>query len=178
MARTACRYGWKGILCVVLALGCSKTVKSPPVDQDAAVREQFAELQSALKNRDTDKLWTLLDDKSKAQAERAAKDIQTAHDKATPEDKAKHENALGLTTTEFARLTGKGYLKTKRFQKKYDELPESKIDRVVVQGDSATVYYLEPDGDKEKAILVRQDGRWKVWLTMPKAGAGGNDTAP
>jgi hypothetical protein len=133
------------------------------------VREQFAELQSALKNRDTDKLWTLLDSKSQADAERAAKDIQTAHDKATAEEKAKQENMLGLTATELAGLTGKGFLKTKRFQKKYDELPDSKIERVVVQGDSATVYYLEPDGDKEKAILVRQDGRWKVWLTIPRA---------
>ena len=48
-------------------------------------------------------------------------------------------------------------------------MPDSKIDSIVIQGDSATVYYLEPGGDKEKAILVRQDGRWKVWLTMPRA---------
>jgi hypothetical protein len=154
---------------VALVLGCSKAPDSPPADQEAAVREQFAELQSAFKNRDTEKLWTLLDSKSQAEAERAAKDIQAAYDKATAEEKAKQEDVLGLTATEMAGLTGKGFLQTKRFRKRYDELPDSKIDRVVVQGDSATVYYLEPDGDKEKAILVRQDGRWKVWLTMPRA---------
>jgi hypothetical protein len=153
---------------VSLFLGCSKAPDSSPADQEAAVGEQFAQLQSALKNRDTDKLWTLLDSKSQAQAERAAKDIQTAHNKATAEEKAKQEDVLGMSATELAGLTGKGFLKTKRFQKKYDEMPDSKIDRVIVQDDSATVYYLERDGDKEKAILVRQDGRWKVWLTMPR----------
>ena len=132
------------------------------------MREQFAELQSALKNRDTDKLWTLLDSKSRADAERAAKDIQTAHAKATTEEKTRQEEALGLTAAELAGLTGKGFLKTKRFQKKYHELPDGKIEKIVIQGDSATVYYIEADGDKEKAILVRQDGRWKVWLTMPR----------
>jgi hypothetical protein len=170
MSQKACRCGWTSILCVAVVLGCSKGPDSPPADQEAAVREQFAELQSALKNGDTDKLWTLLDSKSRAEAERAAKDIQTAHDKATAEEKAKQEDVLGLAATELAELTGKGFLKTKRFRKKYDELPDSKIDKVVVQGDSAIVYYLEPDGDKEKAILVRQDGRWKVWLMMPRVG--------
>jgi hypothetical protein len=153
----------------MVALGCSKAADRPRTDDDAAVREQFAELQSALKNRDTDKLWTSLDSKSQAEAGRAAKDIQAAHDKATAEEKAKQEDVLGLTATEVAGLTGKGFLKTKRFQNKYEELPDSEIDRVVVEGDSATVYYLEPDGDKEKAVLVRQGGRWKVWLTMPRA---------
>jgi hypothetical protein len=169
MGQKACRCGWTSVVYAALVLGCAKPPDSPPADQEAAVREQFAELQSALKNRDANKLWTLLDSKSQAEAERAAKDIQTAHEKATAEEKAKQEAVLGLTATEVAGLTGKGFLKTKRFQKKYDEVPDSTIERVVVQGDSATVYYLEPDGDTEKAILVRQDGRWKVWLTMPKA---------
>jgi hypothetical protein len=169
MGQKACRYGWTGILCVAFVLGCSKAPDSPAANQEAAVREQFAQLQAALKNRDTDKLWTLLDSKSQAEAERAAKDIQTTHHKASAEEQAKQTDVLGLTATEVAGLTGKGFLKTKRFQKKYEELPESKIDRVVVEADSATVYYLEPDGDKEKAILIRQDGRWKLWLTMPRA---------
>jgi hypothetical protein len=31
------------------------------------------------------------------------------------------------------------------------------------------VAYTEPDGDKEKLSLARQDGQWKVSLPMPKA---------
>jgi hypothetical protein len=41
---------------------------------------------------------------------------------------------------------------------------------VDVQGDNATLHYLEPDGDKEKLIFLREAGQWKVWLTMPRAG--------
>jgi hypothetical protein len=109
-----------------------------------------------------------LDAKSQADAERAAKDIQTAYNQAGDEEKAKQEEMLGLSGTELAGLDGQGFLKTKRFQKKYHEVPDGKIDKVVIQRESATIYFLEPDGDKEKAILVRQDGQWKVWLTMPK----------
>jgi hypothetical protein len=156
-------------LVLALAGGCStKPTDRPVPDDEGAVRERFAELQSAIKNHDADTLWALLDSKSRADAERAAKATQTAHAKASAEEKAKQEEGLGLTGTEVAGLTGVGFLKTKRFQNKYHELPDSKLEKVAVQGDNATVHYLEPDGDKEKLILVRQDGQWKVWLAMPK----------
>jgi hypothetical protein len=112
-----------------------------------------------------------LDSRSQAEAEQAAKSIQTAYAKAGAEEKAKQEEALGLTAGELSGLTGKGFLKTKRFPGKYRELPESTIEKVTVEGDNATVHYLEPDGDKEKLILVRQEGQWKVWLAMPKVGS-------
>jgi hypothetical protein len=154
---------------VVFASGCSSKPAGPPAaDEEGTVRERFAELQSAIKDRDADKLWLLIDNRSQSDAERAAKAIQDAYAKAAPEEKAKQEEALGLPGAELARLTGKSYLKTKRFHGKYHEVPEGKIDKVVIQGESATVYFLEPDGDKEKAIFVRQDGQWKTWLTMPK----------
>jgi hypothetical protein len=132
------------------------------------VRRTFAELQSAIKNHDADKLWGLMDSMSRAEAEKIAKDIQAAHAKASAEEKIEQEEALGLTGTELAGLTGLGFLKTKRFQNKYHELPDSQIEKVAIQGDNATVHYLEPDGDHEKMILVRQDGQWKVWLALPK----------
>jgi hypothetical protein len=154
---------------MALAGGCSTKPTDRPVrDEEGAVREKFVEVQSAIKNHDADKLWSLLNSKSQADAERAAKAIQTAHTKASAEEKAKQEEALGLTGTEVAGLTGAGFLRTKRFQKKYHELPDSKIENVAVEGDNATVHYLEPDGDKEKLIFVRQDGQWKAWLAMPK----------
>jgi hypothetical protein len=160
---------WTNFLLVAGALGCSsRPINNPAADEERAVREKFGELQSAMKSGDADKLWAVLDARSRADAERAAKEIQTAHAQASAEEKAKLEQALGLNGTELLRLTGIGFLKTKRFQQKYQELPDSKIDKVVVQGDSATIHYLEPDGDKEKAILVRQGGKWKAWLTMPR----------
>jgi hypothetical protein len=156
---------------MAFALGCSsKPTNNPDAGDESAVREKFAELQSAIKGRDADKLWALLDARSRADAERAAKGIQTAHAQASAEEKAKQEEVLGLSATELTGLTGIGFLKSKRFQGKYHELPDSQIEKVIVQGDSATIHYLEPDGDKEKAILVWQEGQWKVWLTMPKVG--------
>lgn len=137
-------------------------------DAEADVRAKFGELQSAVKKNDTDKIWALLSDKSKATAEKTVKDIQAAHAKAGAKDKGDIEAALGLSAAEIAKLTAQGYLKTKRFRTKYDELPESKIEKVVVQKEDATVHFLEPDGDKERLIYLRQDGQWKAWLGIPK----------
>jgi hypothetical protein len=162
-------------LLLMFALGCTSQPAARPVDQppsadeEKAVRAQFVALQSAIEKQDADKVWTLLDAKSHADAERIAAAIQTAHAKASDAEKAKQEEALGLTGGEIAKLTGTGYLKSKRFQKKYHELPESKIEKVVVQGENATVHYVEPDDDHEKLIFIRRDGRWKAWLAMPKA---------
>jgi hypothetical protein len=165
------RFTWVGFLFVAFGGGCStKPADRPADDDERVVRRTFAELQSAIKNHDADKLWGLMDSKSRAEAEKTAKDIQAARAKASAEEKAKQEEALGLTETELAELTGRGILKSKRFQNKYHELPESQIEKVAVQADNATVHYLEPDGDHEKMILVRQEGQWKVWLAMPRFG--------
>jgi hypothetical protein len=137
-------------------------------DAEAMVRAKFKAMQSAVKSRDVEKIWAMLNDKSKATAEKFVKDVQTAHAKAGAKDKTEMEDALGLNGVEIAKLTAIGYLKTKRFQQKYDEMPESKVEKVVVQGDNATVHFLEPDGEKEKLIFVRQDGQWKAWLGIPK----------
>jgi hypothetical protein len=169
MSVRVCLLSWASLLCMSVLVGCAtKSNEQPVANEQGAVREKFAELQSVIKDGDTEKLWALLDARSRADAEKAAKDIQTAYIQAGAEEKAKQEETLGLKGAELAELNGKGFLKTKRFQKKYDEVPEGKIEDVVIQGDSATIHFLESDGDKEKAILVRQDGQWKVWLIMPK----------
>ena len=157
-------------LCVVIAFGCSKTTDVGSVSQEGPVRETFASLQKALKDRDADKLWMLLDRESRADAERAARAVQAAYAKADAQGKSEQEKALGLTGAELAGLTAVGFLKTKRFHGKYEELSESKIDKVALQKNGATVAYTEPDGDKEKLSLVREDGQWKVSLPMPTAG--------
>lgn len=132
------------------------------------VRQVFLDFQSALKARDPDKVWALLDADSQAEAERAAQAIQAAYAKATAAEKAEMEKALGLDGKELAALKGPGFLKSKRFHGKYDEVPESKLEKVTVQGDAASVNYTEPDGDKEKFSLVRQEGHWKLSIPMPK----------
>jgi vancomycin permeability regulator SanA len=154
---------WPVLLLAIL--GCTPSAN----EAEAAARETFAALQTALKAKDAEKVWDLLDGDSQADAEREAKAVREAYTKASTEEKAEQEKQLSLPGTELAALTGKGYLKTKRFLSKYEEIPESKIDKVTVQGDKATINYTEPDEEKEKLTLVRQDNKWKVSLSMPKA---------
>jgi hypothetical protein len=157
-------------LLLTVGLGCSNSAAppAPATADDAPVREQFKVLQATIKEGDPDRIWPLLTDRSQADAERIARDVRTAYSQAGAEDRAAREKALGLSAAELAELTGQIYLKSKRFRKRYGELPESKIEQIQMQGDHATVRFLEPDGDKEKAIFVRQDGQWKVWLKIPK----------
>jgi hypothetical protein len=162
------RGSYVAALLAAFALGCSKASETSTATKETPVREVVAELQAALKARDDAKVWKLLDGDSQADADRVAKTIQGDYVKASAETKAEQEKALGLSAAELTSLTGIGFLKTKRFRGKYDELPDSKIDAVTVQGDKATVAYTEPDGDKEKLTLVRQENRWKVSLPMPK----------
>jgi hypothetical protein len=156
------------IILLSLTVGCSGDRQTPQSKGEDPIRETFLALQVALKAQDAEKLWALLDNESQADAERAAQNIKAAYEKAGPDEKAQQEKALGLTGAELSLLSGRGFLKTKRFYGKFDELPDSKLEKVTVQGDSATVAYTEADGDKQKLALIRQDGQWKVTLPMPK----------
>jgi hypothetical protein len=162
--------GWLAWLAggLVLAFGCASWTERPAAGDEGPVREAFVALQAALRARDAEKVWQLLDADSQADAERMAKAIRAAYAKANPEGKAEQEKALGLSGTELAALGGPGFLKTHRFLGRYDEIPDGKIEKITVQGDRAIVNYVEPDGDKEKLNLVKQDGQWKVSVPMPK----------
>ena len=79
------------ILLGSLTAGCNK----PPSASTAAAkgeeepaRQTFVALQAALKAKDADQLWAMLDTESQADAERAAKAVQEAYTKATPDAKA------------------------------------------------------------------------------------------
>lgn len=161
------------LLAVGFLAGCSNSSTAPSPssssNEEDAVRQVFTSFQEALKAKDAEKVWALLDDESREEAERAAQTIRDAYAKATPAEKADLEKGLGLPAADLAGVKGQGFLKTKRFQGKYDEVAESKVEKVTVQGDKATVNYVEPDGDKEKFNLVRQGGQWKLSVPMPKA---------
>jgi hypothetical protein len=173
---------WSRSICLLLlavAGGCySKQTDGSATDDENAVRGKFTELQAAVKQQDADKIWALLDSKSRVDAEKKAKAVQAAHAKARDQDKAALEEVLGLSGKAIADLTPVAYLKTKRFQQKYHEFPDSKIEKVVIQGDNAAVHFLEPDGDKEKLIFVRQEGQWKAWLALPKVGPPAKAVVP
>src|SRR5262249_20249012 len=137
---------------------------------DQKVRAVFQSLQKALKAGDAATIWKLLDTESQEAAARNAKPLQGAYAKANANKKAQMEKALGVSGGELAKLTGEGFLKTKRFLGKYNEVPGSKIDRVVVEGDRATLHYIEEDGDKESFRLARQGKEWKLAVPIPAGG--------
>jgi hypothetical protein len=162
------------LLILALAVGCSNpttpTTKTPTQatgGDEAQVKAAFAAVTGALKAHDAEKLWPLLDSDTQADAERAAKAWKEAYAKA---DADKLKKDLGITSDELAKLTGQGFLKTEPFKddKRLEELAEhKKIEQVKVDGNQATVEYIEPDDDKETLKFSRQDGQWKVRLKMP-----------
>src|SRR5579871_1300294 len=150
---------WRTILVASVAILLPTICRAADEDQ---VRQAFQGFQAAVKTRDADKLWDLLDKQNRAAVDAAAKEIQTSYQKANDTAKLKLEKALGLTREELAGLTGKLFLKSNKYFGKYHEVPTSKIEKVTVQGDKATVSYTEEDGDKVKLEFAREDGKWKA----------------
>jgi hypothetical protein len=182
--RHVARWGGVVVLLAVLAAGCSTqsgttkdkakvgSLESP----EEQVKAKFNTFQQAFRvllkepNEDNARLvWDLLHTDSQLDADRAAKTIREEFKKADATEKATQEKALGLTAAELDNLSGLSFLRSKRFLGKYDEIPDSKLDKVTVRGDEASVVYIEPDNDQVTLRLARQDGQWKVLLPVPAA---------
>jgi hypothetical protein len=153
---------------ILIVLGAFLVRETRSAQVESGVKEEFANLQAALKAKDAPKIWDLLDSATQADATRTAKIVKAAFKKASAKGKAKQQETLGLAADELGKLDGQSLLKTKPFLAKYDEIPTSKITFVTVQEDSAVLNYLEADGDKEKLNYSRQGGKWKVALPMPQ----------
>jgi hypothetical protein len=155
------------VLAVIAGALLAQDIRSAQGKAEDEVKQAFVALQGAIKAKDAAKIWDLLDTDTRLDAEKAAKKVKGVYKKANDKEKADHEKNLGITPDEFAKLDGQLLLKTKRFLGKYDEIPDSKITGITVKGDSATLNYLEPDGDKEKLDYTRQAGKWKVAMPLP-----------
>jgi hypothetical protein len=138
-------------------------------DPKAEIAQAFTALQAAIKNKDADKIWDLLAKESQDDAEREAKIVKNAFNKANDKEKAEYEEKLKLTRKELTDIAGKLYVKSRRFYGKYHEIPDSKIEKITVTGDSGTVKYIEDDGDKVTQEVVREQGKWKFVMAIPKA---------
>jgi hypothetical protein len=169
MARET-RSSWCPVVGLAIMTGVllARDTQSAQSKVEDDVKEAFGKLQNSIKAKDAAKTWDLLDRATQADAERTAKIVKSAYKKASNKAKAKHEEVLGLKADEFAKIDGQGLLKTRPFLAKYDEIPDAKITGVTVQGDSATVNFIEPDGDKEKLSYSKKDGKWKVALPLPQ----------
>jgi hypothetical protein len=171
--------------CIVLftlgLAGCFQVARVPPPPKkptvattpkggfdEAEIGKLFANFQDGLKNADSDKLWGLLDAKSQKEADGKAMETSEDFNNSDEKKKAEMEKNLGLTAAELQKLDGKGYLKSKRFLGEYHEVPGSKLEKVEVSGDQAEVTYLEEDGDRPKMNALRDKGRWKLIVKMPR----------
>ena len=163
-----------GVLLLGFGAGCPQqpTASAPKTGEaDAEIRRVFADFQSAVKDRDGVRLWDVLADESREDAERKAKaireDFNKNNDGQRREEMAKN---LDLPLGELKDLDGKGYLKTKQFYGKWHEAPGSKVDTVTVTGDRAELVYVEDDEDHDrvKMKLERQHGKWKLIVEMPR----------
>jgi len=158
-----------------LIVGCNT---SPPANKsgdsskkgDDEIKQAFGSLQAAIKAKDADKVWDLLAKDSQQDTEREAKSVKEAFAKFSNDEKNAYEKKTALSAKDIAELNGKAYVKSKMFfVGDVDELPDSKLDKVVLSGDSGTVHYTEEKGEKEKLAVVREQGQWKFALTIPKA---------
>jgi len=136
--------------------------------EEDQVREAWSALAAAIKAKDADKIWNLLDSDTQADAERTAKKVHAVYLKANAKAKAELEKYLGLSSAELTDLKPAMLFKSKRFDAKYYEIPDSKVTKVVVVSDQATVFYVEPDDDNEKLNFVRQGGKWRANMPLPK----------
>jgi hypothetical protein len=148
---------------LVLSTVVSPAARAADADD---VEAAFAAFQKALDAKDPEKIWSLLDTKTQADAEKAAATLKASYGKAKPAEKMALEKAFGLSAGEIKEVTGKVYLKSKRFAGKYHEIPGSTFNKATVDGDKATVDYTEADLDKVKLSLVKQDGKWKVSIRV------------
>src|ERR1700687_2609469 len=96
-----------------LMLGVALLTANARADDEADVKTVFTTLQAALKAADHEKLWSLLDATTQADADKYAKTVQTSYGKSGDDEKAKLEKSFGLSADEMSKITGKLYLKSK-----------------------------------------------------------------
>jgi hypothetical protein len=156
-------------LSLFLLAGCSPAAKTSAGGEEDAVRAVVADLQKAIRDKDGDALWNLLDADTQSDAERQARRARDDYARADDHGKKEMVRRSGLDGAVLAELDERSYFRSRGFAGKYGELPDSKVTRVTVTGDKATVEYVEPDEDREELRLVKADGRWKVALALPRA---------
>jgi hypothetical protein len=135
-------------------------------DAESDVKDVFVEFQAAIKAGDADKIWPLLDTTTQKAVEKTAAALFAEYDKGNATTKAALEKMFGLSAEEIGKLrtTPKLYCKSKRFIGQWHEVPGSTVEKVLLDGDKATVKYKEEDGDKEELKLSKQDSKWKIVL--------------
>lgn len=138
------------------------------------MRQAFADLQTAVRERNGDKLYDLLSSDRRSDADRLAGVVKETY--AQADDQHKQDLArkkIGLPAAKLQALDGKRFLESDLFYNsdEHDEIPDVKqLDKVEVKADTAKVYYPDPDNPKAttQRRLVREENRWRFDLSMPR----------
>jgi hypothetical protein len=160
-----------GLLLLVLLAGCPSTPSESAkknADPEAAIRQVFADFQGGLKAHDGAKLWDVLAEDSRQDADRKAKEIKSDFAKADEQQQAELAKKFALTAGDLRNIDGKGYLKTQQFFGLYHEVPDSNLKSVSVSGEKASLKFIEEDGDEVTMKLQQEQGHWKLIVEMPK----------
>lgn len=169
---------WPVVVVIAMCLiGCSSPTsvnktKDGGKQAEEEIKLAFAALQTAIKAKDADKIWDLLAKDRQDDADAEAKAVKEAFGKLDAGAKTDFAKKLELSEKELADINGRLYVKSAAFYKgETDEMPGSKLDKVVVSGESATVHYTEDGGkgEKEKRSVVHEKGQWRFALPIPKA---------
>lgn len=162
-------------LAATLLTGCNAPAPKPGKgpEGDADVRQAFAALQTAVKERNGEKIYELLSSDSRQDADRVAKAIKDSYAVADPKKKDELTKKIGLGSDKLQELSGKSFLASDLFihYDEHNEIPDVKdLDKVDVKANTAKVQYKDPDNpvNMTKIDLVREDNRWRFQLGMPK----------
>jgi len=168
-------------------IGCSQNKSNiapkTATEGERAVDQAFARLQADIaalqekKQRADDPIWDLLAPESQADAEREAKAVKTAYARLAEKDKANLEKKLALSAKELADMTGKQYVKSQPFLDKYQKLPQSKLGKITITGEKATLEFVQPDKTTVTVNLTRHKSaegqplldKWRFNLEIPQA---------
>lgn len=167
MLRNESHSKWLILAALLGAIGCAKTPEAARVDQEPVIRARFEELQKALKEHDPERLNLLLAIESQANAQGIAYSLRRAFTRADEKTIERYRKELGISLEDMTRFNGPMFFKTRPFLAKYGEVADGKFERVSIQGDNATLYYRDEEGEQEKLLLVHENGEWKFWLPMP-----------
>lgn len=165
-----------GIIVAGFLIGCSSSSREKKSgeragDAEADVKSAFASLQAAVKGKDADKIWALLDKDSRLDADREAKAVKEAFGKLSDAEKPEFEKKLGLSSAELTNMTGKTYVKSQRFYGKHHEITDSTVKSIKLDKDAGQLTYEENDDDHDKVTLAlsHEEGQWKFAMKIPKA---------
>jgi|GEM_PF-2566634 len=144
--------------------GCDRSPATPA--------SAFKIIKKAILQKNWDKYWFMLSEKSKENFNEQVKYMQEHFSKLAPEAKTKMLGSMGLTDRQLQQLDGRTFFinamtmrdnEQKKEKTSSLELLETSKIIYIEQNDSSAVLYIQDDqGHEEKVPLIREKNLWKL----------------